>query len=1216
VTVEIPDAGEEMREPADAAVDATTQPETTEPADGFGDEFDISLDLAPFDLAGETEDTSIEPDPGGAGWPCVADSDCLEEFCIQTPDGMQCTITCEEECPYDWKCVQHTPSLPDQVYICAPSFVSLCRPCLTNTDCWVNGIDAGEKCVVLGPQGSYCGGSCQDNDECPGGYGCQDVLDVTGAEAKQCVSATQHCECTQWFADQGATTECWNENEWGLCSGTRGCAASGLTECSADTPAEEICNGLDDDCDEDIDEDLSGGECMVVSPYGTCPGTEFCVGGEPVCEGEKAKAELCDGEDNDCDGLIDENFPDTDGDGEADCLETDIDGDGIADGLDNCPSDFNPQQQDFDLDTLGDICDPDDDNDLTADGKDCAPQDAAIHPEAEEICDGKDNNCNYIVDEGFIDSDTDGWKDCIDEDDDNDGVADAMDCAPLDPEVYPGATEVCDGEDNDCDFDSDEGFGDLDGDGEPDCIDDDIDGDGVSNGLDNCPKFDNAGQADLDKDGTGDTCDPDLDGDSIPNGVDNCVNIKNTLQSDVDGDGKGDLCDEDIDGDGTDNDSDNCLLVPNAAQADSDEDGIGDLCEEDLDGDGEPDDVDCAPLNPAVNHAALEVCNGQDDDCDDAVDEQLGTSACGLGECEHTEDKCQDGVLQMCNPFVGAEAEECDGLDNDCDGIIDEDLGTTPCGKGQCWHTVQNCAGGKLQKCDPLEGAKPETCDGVDNDCDGQVDEGLPNLSCGKGACYHTTASCIGGVAMECDAFWGASPEVCDGVDNDCDGAADEDLGTTTCGFGECKHTVYNCKEGGMQVCNPFDGASPEVCDTEDNDCDGLVDEDLGASMCGIGQCQHSVPNCVDGQAPACDPEEGAAPESCDGLDNDCDGGVDEELGSTTCGLGQCEHTIPACVNGVPQVCNPLEGAQAESCDGVDNDCDGLMDEELGTSACGAGECEHTVNNCKEGVPQVCNPLEGSQPEICDGKDNDCDGVTDPENTQDCTTFYEDLDSDGYGSSESKCLCESDGHYDTETGGDCDDLDNQVYPAPHAVCGKDGDCDGDLLDAGEECDDGNDQNGDGCDAACDLEPPQVFSEVVANGQDDYPKTLGTIAGYPGLSIHITKLGICGDSDSGSGPNQFQVNGAGLNFTWEAGQSVHGSTHVLPHTNPSGSGNGFTYAAVNYVASPGQSATVTWTYHYDWDGSGQCDATDSEGNAYNDPNTSVRAWVLYTYKAAQ
>ena len=98
----------------------------------------------------------------------------------------------------------------------------------------------------------------------------------------------------------------------------------------------------------------------------------------------------------------------------------------IPDTIDNCPNTPNLPQQNSDTDLLGDACDPDDDNDFSLDDADCAPTNAAINPSATEICDGIDNNCDLQVDEGFLDTDSDGTANCVDADDDNDLIPDVL----------------------------------------------------------------------------------------------------------------------------------------------------------------------------------------------------------------------------------------------------------------------------------------------------------------------------------------------------------------------------------------------------------------------------------------------------------------------------------------------------------------------------------------------------------------------------------------------------------------------------------------------------------------------------------------------------------------------------------------------------------------------------------------------------------------------
>lgn len=381
----------------------------------------------------------------------------------------------------------------------------------------------------------------------------------------------------------------------------------------------------------------------------------------------------------------------------------------------------------------------------------------------------------------------------------------------------------------------------------------------------------------------------------------------------------------------------------------------------------------CQPLDAA----SPEVCDGLDNNCDGEVDNGLGTVVCGLGVCAHEADQCVLGVLVDCDPMNGASDELCNGLDDDCDGETDEGLGETSCGAALCQHTQLNCANGTWVDCDPLAGAVAELCNGIDDDCDGEVDNGFSTTTCGTGACLHTVTSCVDGVPIPCDPMEGASEETCNGVDDDCDGQVDEELGITSCGVGVCQTSTPNCIDGQTQQCTPLAPSPPEICDGLDNDCNGQVDEGLGATTCGLGQCGHTQQNCVNGQPVACDPMAGAQTEQCNKLDDDCDGIADEDLGVTNCGLGKCAHSQVNCINGVPQICNPKEGATNEACNAQDDDCDGQVDEELGTTQCGKGKCFHAQANCVNGVPTACDPLLGQASETCNGQDDDCDGQVD-----------------------------------------------------------------------------------------------------------------------------------------------------------------------------------------------------------------------------------------------
>ena len=386
----------------------------------------------------------------------------------------------------------------------------------------------------------------------------------------------------------------------------------------------------------------------------------------------------------------------------------------------------------------------------------------------------------------------------------------------------------------------------------------------------------------------------------------------------------------------------------------------------------------CQPLAAATP----EGCDGLDNNCDGQIDNGLGTLTCGTGACQHQAEQCILGVVVDCDPMEGASQEQCNGIDDNCDGQTDEGMGETTCGTGQCLHTQLNCANGVWVDCDAMAGFTAEVCNGLDDDCDGQVDNGFGEVTCGLGVCVNSVVSCVDGVPIPCDPMKGASQETCNGLDDDCDGQADEELGSTTCGTGVCQTTTPNCVDGVPKGCTPLPSQPPEICDGLDNDCNGQVDEQMGSTSCGLGQCVHTQQNCVNGTTVPCDPYAGAKSETCNKLDDDCDGVADEDLGVTNCGTGKCAHSQISCINGVPQICNPMEGASQEACNGADDDCDGQVDEDLGTSQCGKGKCFHAQPNCVNGVPTACNPMQGAGLEVCNGSDDDCDGQVDEDMPQ------------------------------------------------------------------------------------------------------------------------------------------------------------------------------------------------------------------------------------------
>jgi hypothetical protein len=815
--------------------------------------------------------------------------------------------------------------------------------------------------------------------------------------------------------------------------------------------------------------------------------------------------------------------------------------------------------------TLADdgICDAEDGESDSSD--DCDDADANTFPAAPELCDGNDNTCSGSVPVDETDGDGDGWVPCSGWDDtqgDDPIVAGGGDCDDTSTTAFPGAApnETLSGA---CmkDLDGDD-FGDLDpGEGitpGTDCDDDSptaastFPGAAELDGPLNCMK-------DVDGDDFGDAsatlpivagndCDDDdptvfLGAPELCDGNDNaCAGAVAGDEIDVDGDSwvactgwedtQGD--DPDVAG-GGDCDETDILTFPGAAPQET----VPDACMKDLDDDdfgdlsppaGVTAGTDCDDASPVTFPGAAAIDGPlncmKDADDDDYGDESTVLPVVPGGDCD-------DGAPAV-NPGVpeGPQGDPVcsDTLDNDCDGLVDGDdpvcAGTASAcpdadddGFADC-TSDSNCdpAGLVCGDCDDSVGTvnpdADEVCDNVDNDCDASVDEGFDLDDDGFTSCDLPLADCDD----DNQAVNPAAQELCgDGVDNDCD-AATEDLfdgdgdGATcevdcndddpTLNFDDTDMDTFSTCAGDCDDDDPaVNPGVPEVCDDGiDNDCNGgtldIFDNDADGATC-VVDCDDDDPSLnlddadedgftsCDGDCDDSVPEVNpSATDSCDGIDNNCDGVVDEDFdldedGFSTCAdPPDCNDSNPDVNPGAPEICN----------DGVNNDCDPGTPDIFDGDADGAA-CD---DDCDDDDP-TSYPGAG---ELCDGNDNACSGSV--------PTNEKDIDGDGFVSCDGWTDIQGD---DPEIlgGGDCDETDTDTFPgaAPSesvpTACmrDKDGDDFGDQsppvgVVGGTDCDDGSAVTYPG---AAEIDGPfNCMKDLDDDGYGDATVSLPVVAG--------------------------------------------------------------------------------------------------------------------------
>ncbi|MFM7202976.1 MAG: MopE-related protein [Myxococcota bacterium] len=800
-------------------------------------------------------------------------------------------------------------------------------------------------------------------------------------------------------------------------------------------------DGIDQDCNgEDLtDYDQDGYDSFQIPGGDDCNDVQSSI--------HPGATEVADGIDNNCNGQIDEGID-----------SVDNDGDGVSEQEGDCNDldpNVNPNSAEVAYDGIDQDCSGSDLIDVDQDGfpggafgADCDDENPNTFPGAEEYGDGADNDCDDIIDEGLDTTD-----------DDLDGFSEALgDCDDTDPKTFPGGEEIAyDGKDQDC---SGSDLQDVDGDGYL--------GGPQGNDCNDARPDIHPGTVEIPYDGVDQDCsgqdENDLDDDgfiAVEAGGSDCDDEEATVFVDA----------PEVPYDGIDQDCDNADLT-------------------DVDGDGfESSSVeggrDCQDTVEDINPSALEICDGQDNNCDGVIDTDaqdrkvfytdsdgdgygdpntfnLACSA-SVGQSENDDD-CNDKSAQI-NP---AAAEVCDQVDNNCNLQVDEGVQKTFYADtdgdtfGDPNNTRLACvllSGYVMDNTDcndtsaTVNPVATEKCNQVDDNCNQQLDEGVTTTyyldadADGYGIPTKTTQACsvpegYASNSTDCkdtnDQINPGASERCNGIDDNCNSSVDENVVSVY--YKDADGDGFGDKSSSLSTCNPPSGYVSSSTDC--NDAEATI-----------------FP--------------GAA-ESCNGKDDNCNGTSDEGVKSTFYldadndgqGGSTSQQACSASSGYVSSTgdCNDSDNkifvGASELCDSKDNDCDGQTDESAGTTyyrdadGDGYGTSSTSVIACSTPSGYVSNStdcndtnnaIKPNATETCDGVDQNCNGSIDEGLTQ--TAYYQDLDGDGYGNpSVVKNDCAKPTGY-VSNSFDCRDTNDQINPAATETCnGVDEDCDGTVDD--------------------------------------------------------------------------------------------------------------------------------------------------------------------------